>query len=51
MSTDFRKLTAWIEQTLQIGVAEEQKVLEWKLADKSRPATHKVEDSEPTKAS
>jgi hypothetical protein len=36
MERDFRKLTAWIEETLQTGVVEENNAQEWKLAEKSR---------------
>lgn len=32
MERDFRKLTAWIEETLRSGVAEERKLLEWKIS-------------------
>jgi hypothetical protein len=51
MERDFRKLTAWIEETLQSGVAEENKLLEWKLAEKSRLEKPESVSSEQAKAS
>ena len=36
MERDFRIFTAWIEETLQTGVAEENELRELKLAEKSR---------------
>jgi hypothetical protein len=36
MERDFRKLTAWVEETLQSGVVEENNARERKLAEKAR---------------
>jgi hypothetical protein len=50
MERDFRKLTAWIEETLQASVPEETKVLEWKRTEKSQSEHSQLESSEPAKA-
>lgn len=51
MERDFRKLTAWIEETLQAGVVEENKVQEWKLAEQSRLEKPESASSQQSKAS
>jgi hypothetical protein len=48
MERDFRKFTAWLEEILQVGVAEENKLLEWKLAEKSRPENSKSTSGVPS---
>jgi hypothetical protein len=34
MKRDIHKLSAWLEQTVQAGIADEQKLVEWKLTQK-----------------
>jgi hypothetical protein len=51
MERDFRKLTAWIEETLQSGVVEENNARAWKLAEKSRVEKSKSALSEQAKPS
>jgi hypothetical protein len=51
MERDFRKLTEWLEETLQAGVVEENRVLEWKLAEKARLESSSIESSERAKTS
>jgi hypothetical protein len=51
MERDFRIFTAWIEETLQTGVVEENKLQELKLAEKSRLEKPRSTSSEQAKAS
>ncbi len=38
MKRDIHKLADWLVEVCQEGVAIEQKILEWKLAEKKAPA-------------
>jgi hypothetical protein len=45
MKRDIHKLAAWLEQQAQAGVAIEQKILEWKKAEKQEPSKKQAKAS------
>ncbi len=51
MERDFRKFAAWLEETLQVEVVEENKLWDWKLAEKSKLKKTEPESNEHAKAS
>jgi hypothetical protein len=50
MERDFRKLTSWVEEMLQVGVVEENNARERKLTEKSLVEKSESAFCEQTKA-